>query len=369
MNFPNIDKIKFTISVSPSLSRFNFNILQQDSVLEKLSHVADRIHDVNFTCHIPPFMVDAHGVLMSETENRLHLKHMVALQEKTGIRVTPVFNNIFVPNTYSALETFVDHFRRLYDLGIRSVCIPHLLWMKIGLFQKNFPDVKIKNTVLRRVKSGQDFWNHAEAGYDYINLAQSIVRDRDALMEVASAQRVFEKLTGRHILTSIITGEGCLGACPIQDEHYLHTMSHPAIHNNEKNTDIFRYPQKFSCLSTTDPSLVSSLTSLGLPPFRDDLEEICAYFDIIKLVGRRAIQSLTDSIEAIAAIRDNDRPFALQPSEVIDFLAGHDGRYASVLAKWRKKLKTCRYQCWQCEMCSELIGLYISDNISVQQKT
>jgi hypothetical protein len=360
MNYSNIKKIKFTISVSPALSKFNMNILSNDNILEKLMGVAGRIYDINFTCNIPPFEVDAHGVNLSEIENKIHLKQMAALQGKTNIQVTPVFNNIFVPNTYEKLNEFVENFKPLYDLGIRSVSIPHVLWMKIGLFQKNFPDVKIKNTVLRKVRSGQDFWNHAEAGYHYINLDQEVVRNRKALKEIYSAQIKFKEETGKHIVTSIITGEGCLGSCPLKDEHYLHTMTHHDTKNPVKNTEIFRYPQYFSCLSTTDP-LINSPMFLGMPPHRDDLDEICSYFDIIKLAGRRAFQSFSDCINIIESITDGQDEFAFPPSDIIKFLHENPEKYQASLTRWRKVVKSCRFQCWQCNVCTDLIGNYMSD--------
>jgi len=177
--------MRFTISVSPALSRFNLSVLLHDEMVERLRRIAPRIHDINFTCHIAPFMIDAHGVTVGDSENTVHLRQMVELQERTGIRVTPVFNNIYLPNTRRNLELFVESFKPLYEMGIRSVSIPHILWLKIGLFQRTFPDVGIKNTVLRKVHSGQEFWNCAEAGYEYVNLDQSIARDLRVLKEVA----------------------------------------------------------------------------------------------------------------------------------------------------------------------------------------
>lgn len=360
MNYSNIGKIKFTISVSPALSKFNMNILSNDNILDKLKNIADRIYDINFTCHIPPFEVDAHGVNLSDIENQIHLKQMAALQEKTGIPVTPVFNNIFVPNTYENLAMFVENFKPLYDLGIRSVSIPHVLWMKIGLFQKTYADVRIKNTVLRKVRSGQDFWNHAEAGFSYINLDQEVARNRRVLKEIHSAQIKFKEVTGKQIVTSIITGEGCLGNCALKDEHYLHTMTHHDTKNPVKNTEIFRYPQYFSCLSTTDP-LINSPMFLGLPPYRDDLDEICSFFDVIKLVGRRAFQSFSDCIDIIESITNGKSEFALPPSDIIKCLHEKPEKYQTALTRWRKSVKNCRFQCWQCNICSDLISYYISD--------
>jgi len=165
--YQNLQKTKFSLSISPSFSRSNLKMLVSDSFVGRIKRNADKIFDLIFTCHIEPFMVDAHGVFLTEAENAIHLRHMAKLQEKTGIPVSPVFNNIHVPNTYENLELFVENFKPIYDMGIKSMTMPHMLWMKMGLLQKTFPDLYIKNTVLRRVRNGQDFWNHAEAGFNY----------------------------------------------------------------------------------------------------------------------------------------------------------------------------------------------------------
>jgi len=358
MRYPNIAKMRFTLSVSPALSRFNLSVLLHDEMVERLRRIGPRIHDINFTCHIAPFMIDAHGVTVGDSENTLHLRQMVQLQEQTGIRVTPVFNNIYVPNTRRNLELFVEGFKPLYEMGIRSVSIPHILWLKIGLLQRTFPDVGIKNTVLRKVHSGQEFWNCAEAGYEYVNLDQSIARDLRVLKEVAQAQTRFHELTGRHVVTSIITGEGCFGACALRDEHYLHTMGHHQTGDAGSNIEIFRYPQSFSCLATTEPDLLSPM-HLGLPPFRDDLEETCAYFDVIKLAGRRAFQSLADCIASVETLVDGDGPFAFDPPDLIQYAFSHAEQHGGALARWRQMVRECRYQCWDCTACSDLVAAYM----------
>ena len=361
IQYRNIQKMKFTISVSPSLNRANLKILTSEAILNRLRKNSDRINEINFTCHIPPFMQDAHGVYLSDAENEIHLGEMIEIQEKTGILVSPVFNNIYTANTYRNLELFIDNFKRLYDLGIRSVSIPHIIWLKMGLLRKTFPELKIKNTVLRRVRSGQEFWNHAEAGYDYINLDRVIVRDHRALQEILSAQKQFEEKTGKHVLTSILTGEGCLGSCPLWEEHYQHTLTHPDINENlEKNLEIFRYPQNFSCLAFTDSSILP-LISVGLPCFREDLNDICKYFDIIKLGGRRAFQGISDNLSLIEAFFSSEDEFVFDPPEIIEYLSKNSRKYGELLLRWRKKVKNCRFQCWNCNECSNLIAHYVSD--------
>jgi hypothetical protein len=356
----NIEKIQFTLSVSHSLSKQNMNVLESLPIINLLQEYSNKIHDINFTYHMDPFNRDAHGVYISEIEKKIHLQQLLKIQEKTGISVSPVFNNIYLSNSKPTLNDFIKNFRFLYDNGIRSVSIPHLLWMKTGLIQKAFPGLKIKNTVLRRVRNAQEFWNFAEAGFDYINIDRVLIRDFRNLSKIKKAQRVFEEKTGKYVITSILNGEGCPGNCPLIEEHHQHSLTYPLQESAfEKNTEVFRYPQQFSCLATTDNSY-QQLISVNLPQFREDLNEICQFFDVIKLPGRRASQSLIDGINTIKAFSDVNSNLVM-PYDVVEFISKQKDLIGKV-NEWRKKIKNCKFQCWDCDLCSKLYSFYLIRN-------
>ena len=354
------NKIKFTLSVSPALSRDSFSVMIAEPTINRLKKLKNYIYDINFTFHMEPFMRDAHGVYSNQAENQIHLRHMLEVQNKTGIRVTPVFNNIFVPNTKENLELFINNFQPYYDMGLRSISIPHVIWMKWVDLHKIFPGITIKDTVLRRVKSGQDFWNHADAGYDYINLDQTLVRDNKNLKLIKDAQDKFKELTGRKVVTSLLHGEGCLGYCSLWDEHYQHTLTHPNLDDNIYNSiEYFRVPQLLSCYPNGDTD-ATSLRCVGLPNFLEDLDELCGYFDIIKLAGRKAFQVLDDCLNFIES-------FYLLNTETLNNTSGYilklkegNGSQHILLNKWRKTIKNCRFQCWNCNVCSEVISSALS---------
>jgi len=175
-----------------------------------------------------------------------------------------------------------------------------------------------------------------------------------------SSYQKFKERTGKYVLTSILTGEGCLGICPLWEEHYQHTLTHPDVDENlQKNLNIFRYPQSFSCLAFTDPSCIE-LISVGLPCFREDVNELCKYFDIIKLAGRRAFQSIADNLNVIESFFTSEEEFVFRPPEVIQYFHLNSDNYGDILKKWRIKVKNCRFQCWKCNFCSELIAQYIA---------
>jgi hypothetical protein len=113
--------------VSPALVRGNLRVLENVSIVERFRASADRIHDINFTHHLEPFMRDAHGVFLTADENEAHLRQMLWLQERTGITVAPVFNDVHVPNTFEMLERFAEGLAPLVERGIRCVTVPHTL--------------------------------------------------------------------------------------------------------------------------------------------------------------------------------------------------------------------------------------------------
>jgi hypothetical protein len=309
-----------------------------------------------------PFTVDAHGVYLSEIEQDAHLTEILNLQNKTGIKVTPVFNNIYTPNTYATLKTFIFNFHKLYDLGVRSVSIPHILWMKIGNLKKEFPDLHIKNTVLRRVRDAQEFWNNAEAGFDYVNIDRVLIRNIAILKEIKNAQQLFLKKTGKLVLISILEGEGCLGACALWDEHYQHTLTNPKTTENiQTSLEIFRYPQEFSCNAIGDSDF-NILRSVGFPFFNEDVDEICHYIDVIKLAGRRSIHSLNDCIQTIEGFDNPEGELAKPIPEYLVGLLEPRTEQRKKLDEWRRTIKNCCFQCWKCSACTNLSLLATSSN-------
>jgi hypothetical protein len=359
--YVNINSKEFTISVPSVYSANNSEILKSERLLNQLKEFKQYIFDINFTCRIPPFVTDAMGVNLNEMESKIHLEHVLYLQDKTGITVSPVFNNIYTPNTLENLELFIENFSPLYERGIRSVTIPHVLWMKFGLLQKNFPDLFIKNTVLRRVRTGQEFWNHAASGFDYVNIDRILLRDINALREIKSAQTKFFESTGKYVKTAILTFEGCLGNCPLWEEHYQHTMTHPRI-NSIENEKIFEIPKSLSCYKV-GPNQYTELNIVGLGAFKEDIEELCSYFDIIKIGGRRAFSIVYDELQFISDMTNDDiHIIALSSHKAIINLFRKKNK---AVQAWRKAIKSCRYQCWNCNICSNVVGELFSD-IAVQ---
>lgn len=350
-----LDEVRFTFSVSPALVRGNLDLLSSEHLLNRFRRLAPRIQDINFTHHLDPFLRDAHGVFLTEEENVAHFRQMMALQAATGITVSPVFNNIHVPNTRAMLERFVENVRPLHAQGLRSMTVPHVLWLKMGLIQKAFPDMTLKDTVLRRVRTAQEFWNHAEAGYDYVNIDRVLIRDLDELKQIRAAQRKLERTHGKHVVTALLHAEGCLGNCPLIEEHHQHTLMHEHTTDDIKTSlEVFRLPPEYSCYVVGHPTF-NFFMSVGLPFFRKDLEEVCEYFDVVKLAGRRTIYSLGDCLTAAETFCSGEDVLAPGVPEEFRALMGRED-LAPQIDRWRRATRNCRFQCWKCDVCSEILA-------------
>ncbi|MBW1902525.1 MAG: hypothetical protein JRJ20_12940, partial [Deltaproteobacteria bacterium] len=348
--YPNISKIKFTLSVSPIATVQKF--LRNDNILKLFQLYSDLIYDINFTCRIAPFHTDAHGVFVDSDLNQAHLEDMLFLQDELKIKVSPVFNNVYVPPTEENLKLFVENLKPLYERGIRSITQPHSLWMRYGLLQKQFPDLEIKNTVLRRLKSAQDFWNFAELGFDYVNIDRVLMRDLKSLKEIKRAQKTFQEKHGKYVALSMLTHEGCLGNCRFWEEHYQHTLTHPGINSSEECDAVFNRVKLMNDCSSVP---LYALNKVFLPPFRADLEEIAQYFDVVKVAGRKTPHAIYEHLTVWFPLLNGNGPFALPPNVLIRkcFSDGAE-QIKDLLNNWRKIIKNCRFQCWDCRACEEL---------------
>ena len=136
----------------------------------------DWIYDVYFTCRIPPFFQDAMGSVFRPEDRNVVIENALQIQDVLGIKVSATFNNINVSPNFNNYQMFIENLKPLYEKGLRCITIPHAHWVAMGL-KKHFPDMEIKNTILRKVATAQDFWYNAEQGFDYINIDRILMRD------------------------------------------------------------------------------------------------------------------------------------------------------------------------------------------------
>ena len=327
----------FSVPLNPMISEKDFF----EKFYPFLQKYKDWIYDIYFTCRVPPFGQDAMGsVFVSEDKTTL-FDNALMIQKSLGIRISATFNNVNVSPKYDNYKLFVDNLRPLYDRGLRCITIPHAHWVAMGLHNE-FPEIEIKNTILRKVATGQDFIYAAEQGFDYVNLDRILMRDIEELKNIKRAQTHFYEKTGKYVKISLLTNEGCLGRCPMMDEHYSYNNL-----REDNELPYFRHEiSKHTCEYKWENEINAFFFKTGvIPPFRKEYDEFLEYIDVFKMHGRDSLDRLDETIEIVSNYADGKEILA-DASEI--YL---DGIPSEELRGWRNKIKKCKFQCWDCNYC------------------
>jgi hypothetical protein len=196
----------FSIPLNPKLNEQQFK-----EFCEFLVEYKHLVYDVYFTSRIEPFAQDAMGDIFVHNEDyKLAIDMALFIQQSIGIPVSATFNNIAVPPTQQNLDTFIRNFKPMYDAGVRIATIPHTHWMATGQIKRAFPELTVKNTILRDVRTPTEIVNLAKYGFDYINLDRDLMRDRDVLLRLKEAKVWIKENLGKDIKYSLLANEGCI---------------------------------------------------------------------------------------------------------------------------------------------------------------
>ena len=275
----------FSIPLNQKLSEQQFN-----EFYEFCKEYKGWIYDIYFTSRMPPFTQDAMGdIIILREDQYFAIETALHIQNTLGIRVSATFNNIKVDPTQKNLDLFIKNFKGLYDAGVRSATIPHTHWVATGQIQNAFPELFIKNTILRNVSHANEVAKLAEAGFHYINLDRDLMRDRDALKRCKHA-------AGKYgVKLSLLGNEGCLGGCPMMDEHFEFNNSRVG-----ETPAYFHDPiSRVSCpkWNIEDPSV--PLKTANLPPWKEDWDEMRQFVDVFKMHGRENYTQLQSTMNII----------------------------------------------------------------------
>jgi hypothetical protein len=326
----------FSIPLNPKL-----NEKQSLDFVEFCKEYRDYIYDIYFTCRIAPFLQDAMGDIFIQTEDNLTaIDNALFISHETGIPLSATFNNLEVRPSQKNLDLWIKNFRKLYDSGVRSVTIPHTHWVMTGQIQSEFPDLFIKNTILRNVDEAREVANLARAGFHYVNLDRDLMRDHNRLREI---QRVKEQY---NIKISLLANEGCLGGCPVMDEHFQF---------NNTRTDgpqYFNDPiSRVSCPKWDYTDSAIALKTANFPPWREDwIEFLNLGVDVFKMHGRENINRLYETFDLIRRFARGDDILFDNFNEYLEETNLQD----KPINAWRKKIKTCRFDCWDCNYCDRV---------------
>jgi hypothetical protein len=342
-------KSVFTLPINPKLeSDFVDNIF-----IPWLKTYREYIFDLYFTCRMPPFSQDAMGDVFDGDIRQLFY-NAAHISNQTGIPLSATFNNIYVRPDQENLDLFIHNFKPLYENGVRIATIPHTIWVASGAIQKEFPELYIKNTILRNVTKSNEVVSLAKAGFQYINLDRDLMRDKQTLLELKKAKEYCASI-GKPVKFSMLANEGCWGGCSIMDEHY---------HFN--NTRDQRTPQFFmdpistnscSLWDIQDPS--SSLKAANLPPWKKDWEEMFDLgIDVFKMHGRENAMRLKESMDIIERWhRDEELLFPEFNVYMDDLKVGE-----RPIDVWRDKIKSCKFDCWDCNYCESVVESHLKKN-------
>lgn len=341
----------FSLPINPKLTQNQF----EDYVRFVIDH-KEYIYDVYFTSRIAPFNQDAMGdVFVLEEYHQSTIEAALYVQSITGIPVSATFNNIHIPSSQKNLDLFIKNFKPLYDAGVRSATIPHTQWVMTGQIQSNFPELKIKNTILRDINKANQVYSEAKAGFHYINLDRDLMRDRDELEKIMKVKKQFPNLK-----ISLLANEGCAGGCPIMSEHYQYNCSRNSTDPQYFNSAISR----ISCQKWDIEDSSIMLKTANLPPWKEDWDELLELgIDTFKMHGRESINRLAESMRIIHRYANDDDVLFdgfeeyLQDNNLVE----------KPINAWRKIIKNCKFDCWDCNFCDKVYeskgGIKHSDKV------
>lgn len=334
----------FSVPLNPKLTESQFY-----DFLEFLKNHRDLIADVYFTCRIPPFKQDAMGdIFILEEDNINAVRAALHIQETIGIPVSATFNNITVRPDQTNLDVFISNFKPIYDAGIRIATIPHTHWMATGQIKKAFPELYVKNTILRDVRTASEIVSLAKYGFDYINLDRDLMRDRDTLIRLKEAKIWISQNLNKRIKFSLLANEGCLGNCPMMVEHFEYNNT-----RDEPNPQYFADPiSRVSCSKWdyTDPAI--SLKVADLPPWKEDWLEFIndLGIDVFKMHGREDVGRLQETMDMIRRWKSDEEILHYKFDEYIEI----NNLKEKPIDIWRQKIKNCKFDCWECQYCDKI---------------
>ena len=340
-----MNKRVFSLPINPKLSEE----FVTNTFLPFLKEYREYILDLYFTCRIPPFDQDAMGDCF--TVNEALIESACYISNQSDIPLSATFNNIWVRPDQKNLDLWIKEFAPVYNSGVRVVTLPHTSWVSTGQIQAAFPELFIKNTILREVTKPSEIVSLAEAGFNYINLDRDLMRDHEQLIRIRKAKD-YCKFLGKPVMLSMLVNETCWGGCPIMPEHYQYNST-----RTKDDPIFFASPiSRVSCSTWDIEHPEADLKQANLPPWRDDWEEMLELgIDTFKLHGRESMMRLQESMDLIKRWADEEEYMFPEYKKYQAELKMKD----APINAWRKKIKTCKFDCWDCNYCERVVDSHM----------
>ena len=340
-----MDTRVFSLPINPKLSEE----FVEETFIPFLKEYREYIFDLYFTCRIPPFTQDAMGDCFMENDvvgrSALYISH------ETDIPLSATFNNLYVRPDQKNLDTWIENFRPYYNSGVRVVTLPHTTWVSTGQIQKEFPELFIKNTILREVTRPNEVVALAKAGFHYVNLDRDLMRDSDSLDRIRHAKEHCKQI-GKPVKISMLVNETCWGGCPIMPEHYHYNST-----RSSEDPIFFASPiSRVSCSTWDVENPEVDLKQANLPPWRADWVEILDKgVDVFKLHGRESAMRLQESMDLIKRWAAEEEYMFPEYKKYQAELSMKD----APINVWRDKIKNCKFDCWECNYCEAVIDSHM----------
>jgi collagenase-like PrtC family protease len=317
----------FSIPINPKLSETQFIEFVQFCDTYK-----DYISDLYFTCRIAPFTQDAMGdVFIADDSAQYMIDMALFIQEKTGITASATFNNNTIRPTQENLDLWIQSFKPLYEAGVRLCTLPFNHWLLTGQIQKEFPELEVRSSILMDTKTATDVYNVVTSGFHSVCIDRALMRDHDTIKTIAKIKRT------KPFKLVLLANEGCLGKCPVMAEHYQYNNTR-TVESQYFNNPISRV----SCPKWDFTNKAVVLKTADIPAWKEDWDEFLSIgVDIFKMHGRENVKKIYETMEIV-------RNYAENREKLYDVNLGIN---AADEAKWRKIIKTCKFECWSCNFC------------------
>jgi hypothetical protein len=158
-----------------------------------------------------------YGDVMGKEATDKQVDNLFKIQEKYDIPISLTINQEIHPTEILVNDfirnNFIKFIGEFYERGMRMCTIGNIHLMGTGHLQKNFPDMKWKNTVNHIVANPQQMVDLHCLGYDLIQLDRSLNRN------LRDLRRMTKVAKNRGITTYLLASEGCMPFCPFKEEH------------------------------------------------------------------------------------------------------------------------------------------------------
>jgi len=353
-----------------------------------------------------------YGDVMGKEATDKQVDNLFKIQEKYGISISLTINQethpveIIVDDTVR--NNFIKFIGEFYERGLRVCTIGNIHLMGAGILQKNFPEMKWKNTVNHIVSDAQQMVDMHSIGYNYVQLDRSLNRNLSELRRCSVAAK------NRGITTYLLSSEGCMPFCPFKQEH---DIVQPWIGSNQ-GKDYFQTLADISCNKWRFKTRNAQLPRIGTSCVWDTNERFDMYnelVDVFKFSGRlkspfegskpesyacwsyigtprseggpiedifvaRSFEDVYDSgvgflsnwnglgYVTTPSPNDIERYFIHTPNNrkrVKEYFETLDHPYKSESGvKMCKALPNCKNQCWKCHLCEDAYGYEHFDSLA-----